>query len=307
MGHKFSDNDSVGASVAMEYFCRQNGVNAKVVIDKKKSLAGPLIEYLEENGYDKFIDHDEGKRFCDGKTLVIVVDTHVENLLESDDVFEDGGKKIIIDHHRRNAEFIEDAEIFYHLPLSSSTCEMVSELIEYSTTQITLPPEIATALLSGIVLDTKDYVLKTSGRTFEAAAFLKQNGANTVEVKKLFAVNVEQMNSENDIIKNAITYKNCMISIADKKIENLRVITAKAADDMLNINGVKASFVISEIKDDLVNISARSLGEENVQLITEKLGGGGHSTMAACQLEDVSLETALEKLKSAIDEYYEEK
>ena len=307
MGHKFSDNDSVGASVAMEYFCRQNGVNAKVVIDKKKSLAGPLIEYLEENGYDKFIDHDEGKRFCDGKTLVIVVDTHVENLLESDDVYEEGGKKIIIDHHRRNAEFIEGAEIFYHLPLSSSTCEMVSELIEYSTTQITLPPEIATALLSGIVLDTKDYVLKTSGRTFEAAAFLKQNGANTVEVKKLFAVNVEQMNSENDIIKNAITYKNCMISIADKKIENLRVITAKAADDMLNINGVKASFVISEIKDDLVNISARSLGEENVQLITEKLGGGGHSTMAACQLEDVSFEEALEKLKSAIDEYYEEK
>ncbi len=307
MGHKFSDNDAVGASVAMEYFCRQNGVNAKVVIDEKKSLAGPLIKYLRDNGYDKFIDHDEGKRFCDSKTLVIVVDTHVENLLESDDVYEDGGKKIVIDHHRRNADYIDDAEIFYHLPLSSSTCEMVSELIEYSATQMTLPPEIATALLAGIVLDTKDYVLKTSQRTFEAAAFLKQNGANTVEVKKLFSVNVEQINGENDIIKNAITYKNCIISIADKKIENLRVITAKAADDMLNISGVKASFVISKIKDDLVNISARSLGEENVQLITEKLGGGGHSTMAACQLEDVSLEEALEKLKGAIDEYYEEK
>jgi c-di-AMP phosphodiesterase-like protein len=184
---------------------------------------------------------------------------------------------------------------------------MVSELIEYSATQMTLPPEIATALLAGIVLDTKDYVLKTSQRTFEAAAFLKQNGANTVEVKKLFSVNVEQINGENDIIKNAITYKNCIISIADKKIENLRVITAKAADDMLNISGVKASFVISKIKDDLVNISARSLGEENVQLITEKLGGGGHSTMAACQLEDVSFNEALEKLKGAIDEYYEEK
>ena len=307
MGHKFSDNDSVGASVAMEYFCRQNGVNAKVVIDEKKSLAGPLIKYLEDNGYDRFIDHDEGKRFCDSKTLVIVVDTHVENLLESEPVFSDGGKKIIIDHHRRNADYIDDAEIFYHLPLSSSTCEMVSELIEYSTTQITLPPEISTALLAGIVLDTKDYVLKTSSRTFEAAAYLKQNGANTVEVKKLFAVNTEQINGENEIIKNAITYKECIISIADKKIENLRVITAKAADDMLNISGVKASFVISKIKDDLINISARSLGEENVQLITEKLGGGGHSTMAACQLEDVSFEVALEKLKSAIDEYYEEK
>ncbi|MBR3788685.1 MAG: DHH family phosphoesterase [Clostridia bacterium] len=307
MGHRFSDNDSVGAAVGMEYFCRQNGVNAKVVVDEKKSLAKPLINYLEKNGYDKFIDHDEGKRFCDSKTLVIVVDTHVVSLLESEALYNDGGSKIIIDHHRRTADYIDNATIFYHLPLSSSTCEMVSELLEYSTTQITIPPEIATALLSGIVLDTKDYVLKTSRRTFEAAAYLKQNGANTVEVKKLFAVNQEQINGENEIIKNAVSYRDCMISVADKNIENLRVVTAKAADDMLNISGVKASFVISKIKNDLVNISARSLGEENVQLITEKLGGGGHSTMAACQLEDVSLELALEKLKSAIDEYYEER
>ena len=307
MGHRFSDNDAIGAAVGMEYFCRVNGINAKIVVDEKKSLAKPLISYLEKSGYDKFIDHDAGKRFCDSKTLVIVVDTHVVSLLESEDVYNDGGSKIIIDHHRRVADYIDNAEIFYHLPLSSSACEMVSELLEYSTTQIDLPPEIATALLAGIVLDTKDYVLKTSGRTFEAAAYLKQNGANTVEVKKLFSVNVEQINGENDIIKNAVTYRDCIISIADKNIENIRVITAKAADDMLNISGVKASFVISNIKDDLVNISARSLGEENVQLITEKLGGGGHSTMAACQLEDVSLQEALEKLKGAIDEYYEEK
>ena len=307
MGHRFSDNDSIGAAVGIEYFCRVNGVNARIVVDEKKSLAKPLISYLENSGYDKFIDHDEGKRFCDSKTLVIVVDTHVNSLLESESVYNDGGSKIIIDHHRRVADCIDDADIFYHLPLSSSACEMVSELLEYSTTQVNLPPEIATALLAGIVLDTKDYVLKTSGRTFEAAAYLKQNGANTVEVKKLFSVNVEQVNGENEIIKNAVNYRDCMISIADKKIENLRVITAKAADDMLNISGVKASFVISEIKDGLVNISARSLGEENVQLIAEKLGGGGHSTMAACQIEDVSLKEALEKLKGAIDEYYNDK
>jgi c-di-AMP phosphodiesterase-like protein len=184
---------------------------------------------------------------------------------------------------------------------------MVAELIEYSTTQMDLPQEIATALLSGIVLDTKDYVLKTSRRTFEAAAYLRHYKANTVEVKKLFAVNTEQLNGENEIISNAITYKNCMISIADLKIENVRVVTAKAADSMLNINGVRASFVISKIKEGLINISARSLGEENVQLIAEKLGGGGHSTMAACQLEVESFEAALEKLKSAIDEYYNEK
>ncbi|MBE6748700.1 MAG: hypothetical protein E7557_05655 [Ruminococcaceae bacterium] len=307
MGHKFSDNDSIGAAVGMEYFCRQNGINAKIVVDEKNSLAKPLISYLENNGYDKFIDQDEAERVCDSKTLVVIVDTHIVSLLESEKVYNDSGTKIIIDHHRRLANHIDDAEIFYHLPLSSSACEMVAELLEYSTTRMDLPPEIATALLSGIVLDTKDYVLKTSRRTFEAAAYLKQSGANTVEVKKLFAVNQEQINGENEIIKNALTYRDCIISIADKKIENARVVTAKAADDMLNISGVKASFVISNIKDNLVNISARSLGEENVQLITEKLGGGGHSTMAACQLEDVSLQEALEKLKGAIDEYYEEK
>ncbi len=307
MGHRFSDNDSIGAAVGMEYFCRQNGVKAKIVVDEKTSLAKPLITYLKNNGYDKFIDVDDGKRFCDGKTLAIVVDTHVASLVESADVLEDAGRKIVIDHHRRTADYIDDAEIFYHLPLSSSTCEMVAELIEYSTTQMDLPPEIATALLSGIVLDTKDYVLKTSRRTFEAAAYLRHNKANTVEVKKLFAVNTEQLNGENEIISNAITYKSCMISIADLKIENVRVVTAKAADSMLNINGVKASFVISKIKEGLINISARSLGEENVQLIAEKLGGGGHSTMAACQLEVESFEAALEKLKSAIDEYYNEK
>ncbi len=307
MGHRFSDNDSVGAAVGMEYFCRQNGVNAKIVIDEKKSLAKPLIKYLRNCGYDKFIEHDEAKRFCDSKTLVIVVDTHVATLLESPEVFGECINKIVIDHHRKVTEYIDNAGVFYHLPLSSSTCEMVSELLEYSTTQIDLPPEIATALLSGIVLDTKDYVLKTSRRTFEAAAYLKQNGANTVEVKKLFAVSAEQINDENEIISNAFIYKNCIISMTDKEIENLRVITAKAADDMLNINNVKASFVISKINSDTINISARSLGEENVQLIAEKLGGGGHSTMAACQIKDVSLQEALEKLKFAIDEYYNDK
>lgn len=307
MGHRFSDNDSVGSCVGLKCFCDALGVEAKVVVDEKKTLAKPLINYLKQNGFDPFIDVDDAKRYCDSKTLVIVSDTHVVTLLESQDVYEEAENKIIIDHHRKTADYIDDATIFYHLPLSSSACEMVSELLEYSTTQIDLPTVAATALLSGIVLDTKDYVLKTSRRTFEAAAFLKQNGANTVEVKKLFAINAEQINAENEIIANAINYRDCSISIADKKIDNARVVTAKAADDMLNISGVRASFVISEIGNDSINISARSLGEENVQLITEKLGGGGHSTMAACQLKDVSFNEALEKLKGAIDEYYNER
>ncbi len=307
MGHRFSDYDSLGSAVGMVYLSELNGVEAKIVVDEKKSLAGPLIKYLKENGFTSFIDVNDAERICDSKTLLIITDTHVPTLVESNDVLKKSGNKIVLDHHRRMADYIDDAEIFYHMPLSSSACEMVSELLQYSTNQPDVPSVIATALLSGIVLDTKYYVLKTSSRTFEAAAFLKQNNANTVEVKKLFATNIEQMNDENGIIKNAVKYRDCMISIVDKKIDNLRVITAKAADDMLNISSVKASFVISVIGDGKVNVSARSLGEENVQLIAETLGGGGHSTMAAAQLDVLSLEEAFEKLKNAIDEYYENK
>ncbi len=307
MGHKFSDYDSVGSSVGLAYLAKINGVDAKVVVDEKQSLAKPLLSYLKANDFNSFIDVNDAERVCDSKTLVIITDTHISNLVESKEILEKAGNKIVLDHHRRTADYIDDAEIFYHMPLSSSACEMVSELIQYSVSQPEVPFSIATALLSGIVLDTKYYVLKTSSRTFEAAAYLKQNNANTVEVKKFFSTNQEQRNDENEIIKNAILYKNCMISIVEKKIENLRVITAKAADDMLYISGVKASFVISVIGDGRVNISARSLGEENVQLIAEALGGGGHSTMAAMQLEVASLEEAFEKLKNAIDDYYENK
>jgi c-di-AMP phosphodiesterase-like protein len=181
---------------------------------------------------------------------------------------------------------------------------MVAELIEYSTIQDALPQVIATALLSGIVLDTKDYVLRTSKRTFEAAAFLKENKADTVAVKKLFSFSSEMINLKNEILNNAEIYENCMISFSDSDAEDIRVITAKAADEMLNIRNVKASFVLSCIGNDIIQISARSLGEENVQLIMENLGGGGHSTMAAAQIKNADLETAKNMLLKAIDNYY---
>ena len=184
---------------------------------------------------------------------------------------------------------------------------MVAELIEYSTLQEKVPSVISTALLSGIVLDTKDYVLRTSQRTFSAAAFLRENNADTIAVKKLFATNAEMIALKNEIISSAVTLGDCVISKTDKSDANLRVVTAKAADEMLNISGVKASFVLSYIGKDVVQISARSLGEENVQLIMELLGGGGHSTMAATQLKDIDLDGAYKKLISAIEKYYSSK
>lgn len=304
VGHKFSDYDSVGSAMGIHFFAESNGVPAYVAVDEKTTLAKSLISLSTERGFHGFISLSEALDRCDGDTVLFVADTHRLCLTDEPKLYERAGAKVIIDHHRRSDDFINDADIFYHLPSPSSTCEMVTELIEYSTVQNKLPPVIATALLSGIVLDTKEYVLRTSGRTFEAAAFLKECKADTVAVKKLFSVSADMIALKNEILDRAEIYENCMISYTENRSGNIRVITSKSADEMLNIDGVKASFVLSYIDDGVVQISARSLGEENVQLIMENLGGGGHSTMAAAQIKNTDIDTAKTMLKKAIDGYY---
>lgn len=302
VGHKFSDYDCVGASVGMAYFCKKNGIDASVVINSGKTLATGLPELVEKEYKNLFIEPEEAVRLCNEKCVLIVTDTHRPMLLECPEIYEKSGAQIVIDHHRKMEDYISDAEIFYHRPAQSSASEMVTELIEYSANQSRVPSVVATALLSGIVLDTKDFVLRTSGSTFEAAAFLRENGADTVAVKKLFSVKESQIVLKNRIISDAENYNGFMISHSVSDDKDIRVICSKAADDLLNIGGVKASFVLSQIGDG-VNISARSLGEENVQLIMERLGGGGHSTMAAAQIKNSNINSAVEKLKSALDDY----
>ena len=304
VGHKFSDYDAIGSAMGIYFFAKANGVQSYVAVDEKTTLAGSLIYLSEKNGFDGFITLADAVDKCDNDTVLVVVDTHRKFLMDEPELYDKAKAKIVIDHHRRSDDFINDADIFYHHPSPSSTCEMVAELIEYSTIQDDLPSVIATALLSGIVLDTKDYVLRTSRRTFEAAAFLKENKADTVAVKKLFSVNTEMVNLKNKILNNAEIYNDCMISYLEDMSSDIRIVTAKAADEMLNIENVKASFVLSYIGSDIIQISARSLGEENVQLIMENLGGGGHSTMAAAQIKNVSIETAKNMLLKAIDNYY---
>ncbi len=304
VGHKFSDYDAVGSAMGIHFFAEANGLKAYVAVDSETTLAKPLIELSQKNGFDGFLSLKEAVELCDNDTVLFVVDTHRRLLMDEPSLYEKAKTKIVIDHHRRSEDFINDADIFYHHPSPSSTCEMVSELIEYSIIQQTLPSVVATALLSGIVLDTKDYVLRTSRRTFEAAAFLKENKADTVAVKKLFSISSDNINLKNEILSNAEFYGNCMISFSDKQSPDLRIVTAKAADEMLNIENVKASFVLSGIGDDVVQISARSLGEENVQLIMENLGGGGHSTMAAAQIKNADINIAKNMLLKAIDNYY---
>ena len=304
VGHKFSDYDAVGSAMGVYFFAKANGLQAYVAIDEKTTLAKSLVEVSTNDGFDGFISISEALEKCDNDTVLFVVDTHRLFLIDEPELYKKAKAKVVIDHHRRSDDFINDADIFYHLPSPSSTCEMVAELIEYSTIQESLPSVIATALLSGIVLDTKDYVLRTSRRTFEAAAFLKENKADTVAVRKLFSVSSEMINLKNDILNNAEIYGNCMISSSESTSSDIRIITAKAVDEMLNVENVKASFVLSYISNGVVQISARSLGEENVQLIMENLGGGGHSTMAAAQIQNADLDTAKNMLLKAIDNYY---
>lgn len=304
VGHKFSDYDAVGSAMGIHFFAEANGIKAYVAVDNETTLAKTLVDLSIKNGFDGFVSLKEAVELCDNDTVLFVVDTHRRLLMDEPSLYEKAKTKVVIDHHRRSDDFINDADIFYHHPSPSSTCEMVSELIEYSTIQQGLPAVVATALLSGIVLDTKDYVLRTSRRTFEAAAFLKENKADTIAVKKLFSISSENINLKNEILSNAEAYRDCMISFSDKQGSELRIITAKAADEMLNIENVKASFVLSDIGNDVVQISARSLGEENVQLVMENLGGGGHSTMAAAQIKNADIKTVKDMLLKAIDNYY---
>lgn len=303
MGHKYSDYDAIGAAMGMQYFAESNGLEAYVVVDSKTTLSSALVNLSQEKGFKAFITPSKALDLCDDDTVVIVVDTHRHMLLDSSDLYDLAGTTVVIDHHRLADDYIEDAEIFYSSPSPSSTCEMVAELIEYSTIQDNLPPVVATALLSGIVLDTKDYVLRTSQRTFEAAGFLRDNGADTVEVRKLFSIDADMASLKNEIISESKIHNGFMIGSTLSDNKNLRIVTSSAADEMLNIEGVKASFVLSKIGVGKVQISARSLGEENVQLIMEKLGGGGHSTMAAAQIKGANIEQAKQMLLDAIDEY----
>lgn len=303
VGHKYSDYDAIGAALGMHFFAASNGVKAFVVADSKTTLAPALVDLAIQRGYDPFITPSRALDICTNDTLVIVVDTHRQQLLDSADLYDLAGATVVIDHHRLSDDYLDDADLFYCYPSSSSSCELVAELIEYSNIQDKIPPVIATALLAGIVLDTKDYVLRTSQRTFEAAGFLRDNGADTVAVKKLFSIDTETAAAKQEIISNAKIYDNFMIGITSIDSKNIRLITSVAADEMLNIGNVKASFVISKIGMNKMQISARSLGEVNVQLIMENLDGGGHSTMAAAQVKASSLEQAKLMLLEAIDKY----
>ena len=306
MGHSWGDLDALGAASGLCGAVRaMGGCSAYVYSDTAHTLAMPIIDRLRENledGEDIFVDEQAAMELMTDDTLLIIVDTNSKDMVDSKTIYERAKKVVFIDHHRQVVNSIDNAVISLHEPYASSASEMVAEVIQYFTLREELPCYYADAMLAGIMLDTKDFVMKTGVRTFEAAAYLKKLGADTVAVKLLFALSIETGIKRSQLIETAEIYNRCAIAASDDPSSEVRVAAAQAANELLNIQGVDASFVIFNAGGS-ANISARSFGAMNVQIIMEKMGGGGHQTMAAAQLKDVSVEEAKTRLAAVIDEY----
>ena len=306
MGHRFSDLDCIGAAVGMQCIMEKSFKKfSRVVIESEASMAHELIDYVQTNSDTEiFTTPREAIHALTAKSMLIIVDTHIVTSLESRELYERCKKVVVIDHHRKAVNHIDNALVFCHEPSASSACEMCSEIISYLDDK-PLGYIQADAMLSGIMLDTKNFVIKTGVRTFEAAAYLRRKGANTLTVKELFSGSIDTYREKVDIVVRSEMYRGCAISTSVSQAGDIRLAAAQAADEMLSLKGVAASFVIFE-DPQKINISARSYGRVNVQLMMEKIGGGGHQTMAATQLYDTTLEEARQKLTAAIDAVLDE-
>ncbi|MBQ6809256.1 MAG: DHH family phosphoesterase [Clostridia bacterium] len=308
MGHQYADMDSLGACVGIACIGRSFGKKTHIILNPETNLAESLYDRLVDSNLhsDLFISKQDAMMTVDLDTLVVIVDTHRASYTEMPEIIQYAGKIAVIDHHRKSADFIQDTHFFFHEPYASSACEMVTELIEYLE-KCRLSALEADALLAGIYLDTKNFSLKTGTCTFEASAYLRNVGASTVNVKLMFQTDVDTYKLKAELISKAEIYEKVYaVSLCDMEtVGNLKIAASQAADEMLNIENVQAAFCLYVIKDS-VYVSARSYGSVNVQLIMEKLGGGGHQTMAGCQLKDTNIKEGYIKLTNAIDAYIDE-
>ncbi len=303
MGHKNSDLDSVGSCVGV-WAAAKNGLHkqAYIVINKNQSLAGPVINAVSSAYPEEtiFVTPQDAIQHITPKTLLVITDTHSYSFVESEELLNLAGAVVVIDHHRMMVTHIKNSVIFYHEPYASSASEMVAELIQYIDPGSISGVE-AQSLLAGIMLDTKNFVLKTSVRTFEASAFLRRRGADTVKVKKLFANSFSTYKEKAQLVANAQILDMYAVSCAEEFTQNTRIAAAQVADELLSISGVKASFVLFDANGS-VNISGRSLGDVNVQVILEEFGGGGHLTMAGAQVKGADMFEVRKKLIDILKE-----
>ena len=304
MGHSYSDFDCIGAAGGVVAIARAKGKNAHVIVRRDKSMALPLIQMLETGtGAISFISPEKALDEIHDNTLLIIVDTMRKVIVEEPRFLELGMKTVVIDHHRMAVDHIEGNTYELLEPHASSACEMITELVQYSPSKPKLTANQAQGLLAGILLDTKDFTLRVGSRTFDAASYLRSCKADTVAVRQLFSGSADINMKINETVNAAKFFNRYAIAVSGVSGGDARLVCSRAADELLKIKNVDASFVISAMEDNTLNISARSLERINVQLIMEKLGGGGHHSMAAAQLKDMTAEEAFAVLKEKIDEY----
>ncbi|EHK2367988.1 DHH family phosphoesterase [Clostridium perfringens] len=300
MGHKNPDMDCFGASFGLASVVKKLGKNVNIVLEKDTNAIEFFLDRVKEKEeYSKlFISTEEAKKNIDDNTLLIIVDVNSANYVLDRELTELIERVVVIDHHRRSPEDIKGALLNYIEVYASSTSELVTEMVQYMLDKPKLNRIEAEGLLAGIYIDTKNFSFKTGVRTFEAASFLRRLGADTVEIKKIFSNNLENYIAKAEIIKSAKVENKIAIAVCPENITDT-VVAAQAADELLNITGIQASFVLIKLGED-VAISARSLGDINVQVILEELGGGGHMTMAGAKIKDATIDEAIEKIKEAI-------
>ena len=307
MGHLNGDIDSIGSSLGIYRLAKTFEKETYIVNNTYGLSVENLITTLKEEGYgDVIIDKNQAINMISPNTLLIVVDTHKRSYVEVPELLEKTEKIVVIDHHRKSEDFIENAILTFHEAYASSAAELVTEIVEYASKEVTLEQIEAESLYAGIMMDTKNFTFKTGVITFEAAAYLRKYGIDIIKVKKWFQSDFESYTVIADIVKNAeIVNDTIAISIYDEKDKNANLICAKAADELLTISNITASFVLGRLGEKIC-ISGRSIGDINVQVILEKMGGGGHITLAGAQLEGFTMEEAKTELIIRINEYFTE-
>ena len=303
MGHRMSDLDAIGSAIGVLRICKICGVPAVIAVNSDATLAGPLLKtFIDAGEGHNFIPPDQTLDVITPRTLLIVVDTYQKRLLESQKIYEKCKRIVVIDHHRMAVGHIDNPLLLYHEPYASSASELVCELLQFLPKEDNITALEAQALLAGIMLDTRSFALHVGVRTFEAAAWLRSRGAQTADTKLLFNTSKEEYEARAHIVESAYIYKGCAIALSEELDAGMNVVLPMAANDLLTINGVDASFV-AVAKNGGVNISARSMGALNVQVILEPLGGGGHLMMAGAQLHDCTLQDAETRIREQIDIY----
>jgi len=307
MGHSNPDIDAIGSALGVYRIATSLRKDAFIVADRESPSINAFTECLPEEYDNVLISEDIALNEIDSETLLVVVDTHKKSYVEQEELLDKTNKIVVIDHHRRSADFISQSILTFQEVYASSAAELVTELIQYTQNEVELPTIEAEALYAGIMMDTKNFTFKTGVRTFEAAAYLRRCGIDIIKVKKWFQSDLESYKRISEIVKKSeIIHDTIAISTYEIQEKDTSLICAKAADELLTIGNITASFVLGTIENKIC-ISGRSIGDINVQIILEKLGGGGHITLAGAQLENVTIEEAKQELIQKIDEYFSEK